>query len=153
MILEENNSLWKTRQMPPATATPREDPDCGLLWSKSSFPVSWTASWCGTLGKWVNCLVVPWVVISHINGMTLCKLRQLVFSCQQANFQFLWHLIDPHGISEFPDCHICYWWDISSMPWSSPHLLYVLYISHAYIFNKKTRLHRGQMTCSRHQSF
>lgn len=26
MILEENNSLWKTRQTPPATVAPEEDP-------------------------------------------------------------------------------------------------------------------------------
>lgn len=68
MILEENNSFWKTRQMPPATMPPGEDPGSSLLWSKCSFPASWTASWSGTLGKWVNYLVVPWVVISLNTG-------------------------------------------------------------------------------------
>ena len=48
--------------MPPAAVTPGEDPGYGLLWSKSGFPVSWTASWGGTLGEWVRGLVLCWIV-------------------------------------------------------------------------------------------
>ena len=69
--------------MPPATVTPGEDPGYGLLWSKSGFPVSWTASWGGTLGEWVRGLALCWIVsyfLYHWSWWTVPVVVAVIFT-------------------------------------------------------------------------
>lgn len=116
MILEENNSLWKSRQMPPAAVTPGEDPGYGFLWSTSSFPVPWTASWGGTLEEGVNCLVVPSVVISYTIGDDIVQVVAAGVFMPPSTLPVLWHPIDSCGTSE----------DL----WE-PHLSFIVYFLYA----------------------
>lgn len=75
MILEENNSLWKTRQTPPATVTPEEDP--GAMLSSGANAVFQYLEQPAEVERWENEVTIwlfPGCSSPTPLGMTLCKL-------------------------------------------------------------------------------